>query len=77
MENQISKQQLLVSLNTRLESRKNRIEEINSMEWETSAEKSYRLSLEISNLSQIELLESLIGMIERGNFDENNLENTK
>ena len=70
MTNQISKQAILEFLNERLESRNNRIEEINSMECATSAEKTYKLSLEITNLAKAELLESLIGNIERGMFDE-------
>jgi hypothetical protein len=70
MANQISKQAILEFLNERLESRNNRIEEINSMECTTSSEKAYKLSLEINNLSKIELLESLIGNIKSGVFDE-------
>ena len=66
---QISKQAILEFLNERLEVRNNRIEEINSMECSTSAEKSYRLTLEINSVAKIELLESLIGNIERGMFD--------
>jgi hypothetical protein len=70
MENQISKQAILSFLNERLEVRNNRIEEINSMECSTQSEKSYRMYSELTNYSKIELLEDLIGNIERGMFDE-------
>jgi hypothetical protein len=66
---QISKQAILEFLNKRLEARNNRIEEINSMECSTQSEKSYRMYSELTNYSKIELLEDLIGNIDRGMFD--------
>jgi hypothetical protein len=65
----IEKQAILEFLKERLESRNNRIEEINSLECSTLSEKSYRMYLEVSTISKIQLLEDLIGNIERGIFD--------
>jgi hypothetical protein len=72
MENQISKESILNFLNERLESRKNRIDEIKSMEYSTQSENIHKMYLEVTNVSKVELLEDLIGNIERGNFNINN-----
>jgi hypothetical protein len=71
MANQISKEAILNFLNKRLESHKNRVSEITSMECATNVERSTKVGLEISNYSAMGLLESIIGNIEIGNFDEN------